>query len=223
LRGAGLRVPTSCTHTYAEALTVLGLDDRDAAYWAGRAALLRRPEDIPVYDRAFAVFFERRIGQPIEEEEPPLEVTIAIDTDDEDATGDDDDTATGSDDPTIELRFSATEILRHKDFAEYTDAELDEAHELMSHLRLIGSPRDSLRLEQMELVGLQRQEAPDGIGVGVGLHRCSPRMSVICIDVDHIYWAHSQRSVKATPKKVVASGNPSAAPAGGRITSLFNT
>ena len=47
---------------------------------------------------------------------------------------------------TIELRFSATEVLRHKDFADYTDSELDEAQLLMSRLRLVGSPRRSLRL-----------------------------------------------------------------------------
>jgi uncharacterized protein with von Willebrand factor type A (vWA) domain len=146
LRGAGLRVPTSCTHTYAEALTVVGLDDRDGAYWAGRASLVHRPEDIAVYDRAFAVFFEQRIGVPIEDDEPPLEVTIAIDAGEDSDEDDSDDTAEASDDPTIELRFSATEILRHKDFADYTDAELDEAHELMAHLRLVGSPRASLRL-----------------------------------------------------------------------------
>jgi uncharacterized protein with von Willebrand factor type A (vWA) domain len=60
LRGAGLRVPISCTHTYAEALTTTGLDDRSTTYWVGRATLVRRPEDISLYDRAFAVFFEHR-------------------------------------------------------------------------------------------------------------------------------------------------------------------
>ena len=38
---------------------------------------------------------------------------------------------TPSDDPTIELRFSATEVLRHKDFADYTADELVEAQQLM--------------------------------------------------------------------------------------------
>ena len=52
-----------------------------------------------------------------------------------------------SDDPTVELRFSVTEVLRHKDFATYDDAELAEAHRLMSRFRLTGSPRRSLRLQ----------------------------------------------------------------------------
>ena len=49
------------------------------------------------------------------------------------------------DDEVIELRFSATEILRHKDFADYSPDELAQAQELMSHLRLVAAPRSSLR------------------------------------------------------------------------------
>ncbi len=53
--------------------------------------------------------------------------------------------ATPSQDDAIELRFSTTEILRNKDFAAYSPDELSQAHELMSHLRLVGAPRASLR------------------------------------------------------------------------------
>ena len=56
-------------------------------------------------------------------------------------TGDDD----GGDGDVIELRFSPTEVLRRKDFADYTDTELEQAQRLMSQLRLVGSPRRSLR------------------------------------------------------------------------------
>ncbi|HSM67340.1 MAG TPA: VWA domain-containing protein, partial [Ilumatobacteraceae bacterium] len=144
LRGLGLSVPTSCTHTFAEALCATGIDDRDATYWAGRATLVRRPEDIAAYDRAFAVFFERLQGHTgAEEAHETLSIALAVDTDDDDAdaSGSDDDAA----DAVIELRFSTTEILRHKDFATYSPDELAQAHELMSHLRLVGSPRASLR------------------------------------------------------------------------------
>ncbi len=147
LRGAGLPVPMSCTNTYAEALATTGLTDRSTTYWVGRATLVRRPEDTALYDRAFAVFFEHRVPPGADDEpEPPLEVTIAVDAQDDPDSDDDGDTAESTDEPTIELRFSATEILRHKDFADYTDDELDQAHELMAHLRLVGSPRSSLRL-----------------------------------------------------------------------------
>jgi uncharacterized protein with von Willebrand factor type A (vWA) domain len=147
LRGVGLSVPTSCTHTFAEALCATGITDRDATYWAGRATLVRRPEDIALYDRAFAVFFERLDAAGDDGTDPDaLSIALAVDIDDhedddDDAEGDDGETA----DDVLELRFSTTEILRNKDFATYSPDELAQAHDLMSHLRLAGSPRASLR------------------------------------------------------------------------------
>ena len=57
----------------------------------------------------------------------------------------------------IELRFSSTEVLRQKDFADYTAEELIEAQQLMSNLRLVGSPRRSLRLTGAD----RRTDRPD--------------------------------------------------------------
>jgi uncharacterized protein with von Willebrand factor type A (vWA) domain len=147
LRGAGLRVPTSSTHTFANALCAVGLDDRAGTYWSGMSTLVRRPEDIAIYDKAFAVFFEHRrsTGDDMPADDP-LSITIAIDTDEEDAADDGPDVAEGDDEETVELRFSTTEILRNKDFAEYSPDELVLAQKMMSSLKLVGSPRRSLRL-----------------------------------------------------------------------------
>jgi len=144
LRGIGLSVPTSCTHTFAAALCETGLTDRTTTYWVGRSTLVRRMEDIALYDRAFAVFFEGRRSDVDEEPVEELTISIAVDTDDDSADGNDG-AADGNDDEVIELRFSATETLRHKDFADYSPDELAHAHELMTHLRLVGAPRASLR------------------------------------------------------------------------------
>jgi uncharacterized protein len=145
LRAAGLAVPLDTVLTFTDALGVLGVAERDAVYWAGLTSLVRKPEDIALYDRAFAVFWERRRADDIHlESEEPLRITIAVDDGDDD--GGDDDLAPPSDDPTITLRFSATEVLRQKDFADYDDAELREAHRLMAELRLVGSLRECRRL-----------------------------------------------------------------------------
>jgi uncharacterized protein with von Willebrand factor type A (vWA) domain len=145
LRAAGLTVPLDTVLTFTEALGAVGIDERDPVYWAGRTALVRKPEDIPLYDRAFAVFWERRRSFDLAlGEDEPLKITIAVDSDDDE--GDEPDRAPPSDEPTITLRFSATEVLRDKDFADYDDDELREAHRLMTSLRLAGSPRDCRRL-----------------------------------------------------------------------------
>ncbi len=146
LRGAGVDVPTSSTIAFGEALAATGLNDRDTTYWAGRATLVRRPEDHELYDRAFRVFWDHASATvELILDDEPVHVTLAIDDDtDDDNSGADQ--AESADDPVIELRFSATEVLRQKDFAEYTPDELVEAQRLMSNLRLVGSPRRSRRL-----------------------------------------------------------------------------
>jgi uncharacterized protein len=145
LRGAGLRVPMGSVLMFAEALGRVGMGSRDAVYWAGRATLVRRPEDLGVFDRAFAVFWQREVGV-VDDEPDPLRISLAVD----EPEGDDhvQGSAEPQQDPTLQLRFSATETLRSKDFAKYDDAELALAQQLMSRLRLAGPPRRSHRLVQ---------------------------------------------------------------------------
>jgi uncharacterized protein len=145
LRELGLTVPIGSVISFADALGLVSLDDRDPVYWAARATLVHRPEDLPLFDRAFRVFFDGRRGtgddEPLDE---PLKITLAVDDDSEE--GADQSSAEANDDPTVQLRFSAVEVLRHKDFAAYDDDELRLAQSLMSDLRFAGPPRDSYRL-----------------------------------------------------------------------------
>ncbi len=145
LRGAGLAVPVSSVVSFAEALAVVGIGRRDDVYWSARATLVRRPEDHELFDRAFRVFWEHAEAGDVEPEPEPMTITLAVDSDDEHAA-DEPDGAPPNDDPSVELRFSTTEVLRHKDFAAYDDIELAEAHRLMTRMRMVGSPRRSLRM-----------------------------------------------------------------------------
>jgi uncharacterized protein with von Willebrand factor type A (vWA) domain len=160
LRGGGLSVPIGCVLTFGEALRVVGLDDRDTVYWAARSTLVRRREDLPFFDRAFAVFWELRRpdGEPPPEE--TVHLTLAIDVDDESQSGEDE-SLEASDEPTITLRFSAVETLRHKDFAAYSRDELHEAQRLMADLRFAGSPRRSRRMVKARTGHRPRHAHPD--------------------------------------------------------------
>lgn len=150
LRGAGLRVPMGSVLAFVDALSLVGIDRRDSVYWAGRATLVRNPEDINVYDRAFVAFWHSMLAD-VDLDDGLDELQIAVDTDDNSADDTDDDTDGApddqqtSDDPPQALRFSTVETLRTKDFADYTDEELLVAQRLMARLKFIGPPRRSFR------------------------------------------------------------------------------
>jgi uncharacterized protein with von Willebrand factor type A (vWA) domain len=151
LRTAGVPVPTGATVTYAQALAAVGASPK-GAYWAGRATLVRRPEDIAAYDRAFGEVFGGLAALP------PLVVARAVevrlDTDDADAVPDDPDEDGPDAGEVRTMRWSATEVLRHRDLATCTPDELAEAHRLMADLRVHAALRRSRR----------RRPAPEGRG-----------------------------------------------------------
>jgi uncharacterized protein with von Willebrand factor type A (vWA) domain len=142
LRGAGLDVPVGAVVTYAQALGLLGVGQQSGVYWAGRTTLVRRVEDVPIYDRAFDAFWLRRV-RDVDAAAPEEEhLTLLLD-DEHLPEGEEGDTLEERE--VITVRFSAHEVLRHKDFATYSRAELDEARRLMADLRLAGALRPSRR------------------------------------------------------------------------------
>jgi uncharacterized protein len=152
LRGVGLDVTTGSTVAFAQALAALGADSPSAVYWAGRATLVRRPEDVTAYDRAFAAFWlgEEPGAGDASFDDDDEKVTLAVDTP---GNGDDsqpphheggDKDETGA--PVLTVRWSPAELLRHRDFAAYTRAEFEEARRLMADVRLAGALRRSHRL-----------------------------------------------------------------------------
>ena len=150
LRGAGISVPIDSVITFVQALDVVSVTKRDDVYWAGRATLVHRPEDQQLFDRAFAVFWERRNATDVDEDGPPQKITLLLDDED----GPDENNADAQDqNQTMQMRFTANESLRSKDFAQYTDEELHESQRLMHQLRLAGPPRQSLRLTHAKRSG----------------------------------------------------------------------
>jgi uncharacterized protein len=151
LRERGVAVPTGATVAYARALALAG-GTPAGAYWAGRATLVVRPEHVAAYDQAFgAVMGGLRTA---EVQVVPRPVEVRLDADDPDAP----DPAAGAD-PAGEgevrtVRWSATELLRHRDLAACTPDELAEAHRLMAQLRVQSARRRSRR----------RRPAPAGRG-----------------------------------------------------------
>jgi uncharacterized protein with von Willebrand factor type A (vWA) domain len=140
LRSGGLTIPVGMTLRFTEALEAVGIVYRDDVYWAGRATLVSRPEDIAMYDAMFLAFFHRNgTGFNVRFEDEPESVPLGTDDGDGDGHGDD------GDDEVLALRYSAAEVLAAKDFAEFTKAELHEAQRVMASMRIGPSMRASRR------------------------------------------------------------------------------
>jgi uncharacterized protein len=124
LRSAGLRPGTGAIQDFCRAAALLGVGD---LYWAGRATLVSRRDDIPVYDRVFAGFFG---GPPpaARPRRPQLRVVVAGDPAAEDGAE-----AAEAEAPAV-ARASRLELLRHKSFEQCTPAELAELARLAEGL-----------------------------------------------------------------------------------------
>jgi hypothetical protein len=145
LRGAGLEVPVGSVVSFAQALGAVGVRAQRPVYWAGRATLVTRPEDLSIYDRAFAAFWLGD-GRPPTEASEVVPLTVVTDDAEEDSPAPPE-AAPEPPEATVTVRYSPAEVLRDKDFADCSPAELAEARRLMSDIRLRAALRRSRRLE----------------------------------------------------------------------------
>ncbi|HEY7004748.1 MAG TPA: VWA domain-containing protein [Gaiellaceae bacterium] len=120
LRAAGINVGTGRIADFCRAAALLPPDD---LYWAGRATLVARAADIPVYDEAFESFF----GPPVAVRPPPAVVRVRVEGETETALA------------------SPLELLRKKSFARCSDTELVALGQLMRGLPLAVPERRSRR------------------------------------------------------------------------------
>jgi uncharacterized protein len=140
LRAEGMGVPTDSVALFVSALSELDPTDRDSLYWAGRAVLVKRPEDIATFDRVFRSVWFRQPPDPLP----------AATTEGDQSVGDDPERKTEDDEhpsrePATVVRYSSTEVLRNKNFGEYTAADFANAQRLMAGFRATAAMRRSRR------------------------------------------------------------------------------
>jgi uncharacterized protein with von Willebrand factor type A (vWA) domain len=161
LRGAGLDAGPGRMLTALQALEQVEMGRRDDFYVALRAALVRGRDDVPLFDRAFAAFFEgsegdsrlQRFGArpappprgqewpgPPVASAPARELTLVGFPDGEDGSGAKTEVAAA---------YSAAEVLREKDFEQMSAVELAATRRLMQLMQLAVARRRSRRLERL--------------------------------------------------------------------------
>lgn len=154
LRRMGINVPISSTIVFFQALSSVQISNRTDVYWAGRSTLLTRPEDIPIYDEAFHAFWENYLVLDTVTLHDEKEINLATDTQDYNGGEELD---KNRQENVITLKYSRSEILRKKDFADYTEDELAESYELMKLVQLIGATQKSRRTDAKT----KQNRAPD--------------------------------------------------------------
>jgi len=118
LRAAGLRVTQDRAQAYLEAVSLLGLADQRATYWAGRTTLCAGPDDLDRYDQVFASWFLAQRRQPAPAQPASRTVTTA------DLTSDTGESGEGGDaEERLQAVASSAEVLRHRDIAELDATE----------------------------------------------------------------------------------------------------
>ena len=141
LRAQGLRGTPETTVALIEAASVVGLADRDDVYYALRAVVVSRPDEIALFDQAFNLFFGSGRGwtpmEPIElKVHPhPRSHIIAPTSVDADLGGEDEV------DLDEQLGASAFTRLSMRDFSDLTSEEYAEVQKLIA--RMVWQPADA--------------------------------------------------------------------------------
>jgi hypothetical protein len=142
LRRAGIAVGSGQLVAYCEGLARLDPTDVDDLYWAGRASLISRRSEIPIYDQVFREFFRgeepgaravTQSGDPAEPS-PPGQLESRPQS-----SGD------SPSEESVGAVASSLEALRHKPFSSCTAEELAALRELIAALRLDPPRRPSRR------------------------------------------------------------------------------
>ena len=148
LRFHGLVIGSDDVITYLSAISVLDASDIMDVYWSGRIALVRKKDNIPLYNKRFQAFF-----LDIGETEPDARkvklkssanagATLEVPTVEQGLPGEviEDETRLG-------YMASAADISRHKAFADCSDEEINRFRKLISMLKVSPPKRRTYRTQ----------------------------------------------------------------------------
>ncbi len=144
MRAAGARVGVDEVLGAHRALAALDPADREAGYFALRAALCSRHDDLAAFDAAFAEWFPAPPepadpGEKLDDVAKLVLPRVAVPQRDVPALVE-------RDTDVVPAAWSEDELLREKDFADYSDGERRAVRRLMRRLALTAPSRPSRRM-----------------------------------------------------------------------------
>jgi uncharacterized protein len=146
LRSAGVAAGSGDVLAYSSALAVLDPSDLVDLYWAGRATLVSKRDDIPVYDAVFRRFFlgaadpARELVTLRARADAEAEAILVAPASSPDAGGDEEEAVLG-------WMASDVEALKRKSFPACTPEELAALRRIMNRIRLTPPRRRTRRTQ----------------------------------------------------------------------------
>ncbi len=154
LRAAGLRVGTGDVLSYLAAMTPLDPADLLDLYWAGRATLVSRHEDEPVYDRVFREYFLAEDGPARGQLTVSAESVAKAQAELVLPGTEPPDQQQDEERPVLGWMASDVDALKHRSFTTCTPEELAALRRIMTRMRLT-PPRRRTRRTQPARAGTE--------------------------------------------------------------------
>lgn len=148
LRFHGMVIGSDDVITYLSAISVLDASDIMDVYWSGRITLVRKKDNIPLYNKRFQAFF-----LDISDSEPDARKVKLKSSANAGATLEVPNTEQGlpgeviEDETRLGYMASAADISRHKAFADCSDEELNRFRKLISMLKVSPPKRRTYRTQ----------------------------------------------------------------------------
>ncbi len=228
LRRSGHPVSLTSSRLFTDALAEVDLAEPEQFYWAARASLVHRPEDVALFDGVFAAYWggdpSGLVWRPPQQ---PPHLTIALDDPEELPEGV---SAPPEGGDTISVRYSSTEVLGRKDFADYSDEELDESRRLMAQMRLGGADRPSRRrrphrgvngmLDMRRTVRRALRTGGEPLSLARARRGTRPRRLVLLLDVSGSMEPYARALIRFVHATVAGRQRVEAFALGTRLTRL---
>jgi uncharacterized protein with von Willebrand factor type A (vWA) domain len=220
LRRAGLQVGTGRIASFAGAAALVPGE----LYWAGRATLVSRRDDIAVYDRVFRELFTYGIDSMPGKPPPPIGLFSGITS--RDVAGGESETHRES--PVDVARASRIERLKRRSFASLTDRELAELAVAIDRMRLVAPVRRTRRrvgsrrgdLDPRRTVRRAMRTGGDPVVLMRRVRRTRPRRVTLLLDISGSMSAFSRALLIFAHAALLADARWEAFTFGTRLTRL---
>jgi hypothetical protein len=187
LRQAGVEASFERVQAMLAAVDELGVVRSRGAYWAGRLTLCGQPDDLPIYDAAFAAYFgggRPPAPRPRSARTVPAQLMLSLG-----ATPGADGQAEAEN--PVALSASAEEVLRRRDLATLTAAERSEVRRMLALLAPGAEARRSRRyrasrggrIDPARTVRYLLRHGGEAARLAHRVRRVRPRRLVLLLDV----------------------------------------